>query len=104
MRSVARVIGRRLPATLAKYWGRSAYYTPLQVRRALQMTGLEGKYDFLAMAAFLTREDYLICTVPGVWLDYDAARRMFTTGSGMLAGTYAYGPVWNDPMGGGDGD
>jgi hypothetical protein len=103
MRRMARVIRRRLPAALAKNWGRSAHYTPQQVRRALQMTGLEGKYDFLAMAAFLTREDYLLCSKPGVWLDYDLARQMFTTGSsGMLAGTYAYGPVWNDPMGGGD--
>jgi hypothetical protein len=93
----ARAMAHKLPSIMAKEWGRADYYTPPQVRRALQMTGLAGRYDFLALAAFLTRQAYDDASAAeGFMHDYEAARRLFEKHlPGGFAGTYWQSPVSN---------
>jgi len=88
---------RKLPAVMTRNWGWSKYYTPQQVRRALQETGLEGRHEFLALSAFLTREDYEACSAQGALPDYELGRRLFEMAlPGGFAGSYWHSPISND--------
>jgi hypothetical protein len=95
MRRAARAMARKLPPLIAREWGRADHYTPQQVRRALQITALTGRFDFVALAAFLSREDYeAVRAVESIQYDYDAARELFEQQlPGGFAGTY-----WQNPM------
>jgi hypothetical protein len=61
------------------------------------MAGFTDKYEFLALAAFLTREDFEdTCGSRAVYPDYEQARERFQrhlpAGS---AATYAHSPISN---------
>lgn len=96
-RRAARKMVRRLPLVMTRNWGSSKYYTPQQVRRALQETGLHGKFDFIALAAFLTPDDYDTCLPQGAHPEYDVARNLFEKElPGGFTGTYWASAISND--------
>lgn len=102
MRRAARAMARKLPPVMAREWGRSDYYTAQQVRRALQVTGLPGAYDFLALAAFLDRQAYeAVSSANGARHDYDAARQLFERQlPGGFTGAYWQSPISNEAAAG----
>jgi len=62
------------------------------------MAGLAGKYEFLALSAFLTRADYEeACAPQTAFPDYEAGRRLFESQlPGGFSGTYWHNPISND--------
>ena len=48
----------KLPRLLAKDYGRSKTYTPLQVRRTIERAGLNTVYSCYGISMFSSREDF----------------------------------------------
>ena len=66
---------KKLPRLLAKDYGRSAHYRPLQIKRTIERAGLDVVYSCYAVAMFSLREDFTqFHTDVGENCDYDAMR------------------------------
>jgi hypothetical protein len=66
---------KKLPGLLAKDYGRSAQYRPLQIKRTIERAGLDPIYACYAIAMFSGREDFVkFHTDIGETCDYDAMR------------------------------
>jgi hypothetical protein len=66
---------KKLPRLLAKDYGRSAHYRPLQIKRTIERAGLDPIYSCYAVAMFSLREDFIQFHVDvGETCDYDAMR------------------------------
>ena len=50
---------KRLPELLAKDYGRSTHYRPLQIKRTIERAGLDPTYSCYAIAMFSGREDFI---------------------------------------------
>jgi hypothetical protein len=66
---------KRLPGLLAKDYGHSTHYKPLQIRRTIERAGLDPIYSCYAIAMFSGREDFNQFHIDmGETCDYDAMR------------------------------
>ena len=66
---------KKLPALLAKDYGRSAHYRPLQIKRTIERAGFDPIYACYAIAMFSGREDFLqFHNEVGETCDFDAMR------------------------------
>jgi hypothetical protein len=66
---------KKLTGLLAKDYGRSARYRPLQIKRTIERAGLDPIYACYAIAMFSGREDFVkFHTDIGETCDYDAMR------------------------------
>ncbi len=96
-RRAAKRLAQTLPRILHENWGRSETYSVGQIERALKLAKLGGRYESIAFAALLTREDYLAHMAklrdP---LDYEEANAVLAD---VLAGapwpSYAHEPMSN---------
>ena len=69
---------KRLPAELREGWGAGKYYTAGQVRAVLGHLHLHSRYEAVAYAAYLTKEEFDAHAreFPQA-MDYQEARRTF---------------------------
>lgn len=66
---------KKLPRLLAKDYGRSAYYRPLQIKRTIERADLDVTYSCYAVAMFSLRDEFFqFHTDVGEICDYDAMR------------------------------
>ena len=66
---------KKLPELLAKDYGRSAHYRPLQIKRTIERAGLDPIYACYAIAMFSGREDFIrFHNEIGETCDFDAMR------------------------------
>ena len=74
-RRAIRAYTRRLPRLLSKDYGYSQSYTPKQVRRTVERSGLDIEYSCYAVAMFSERDDFnQFHHELGEICDYDAMR------------------------------
>ncbi len=99
LRRAAQRYVERLPAVLNEGWGDSDYYTPGQVRKALEECHFSGPCTVVAYAAFLTEDDFNRCFGTRTGISYQAAREIYLEHvPGPLDEAYA-----QDATGGGNG-
>ena len=66
---------KKLPGLLAKEYGRSTHYRPLQIKRTIERAGLDPIHACYAIAMFSAREDFIQFHIDaGETCDYDAMR------------------------------
>ncbi len=78
LRQAVAAIAKRLPPELKAGWGAAEYYTAGQVRAALGRLRLHGRFESIAFAAYLTKDEYDAHAAEyPMTMPYEDARRLF---------------------------
>ncbi len=65
----------KLPKILSKDYGKSEFYTPQQVSKSIERSGLQTIYTYFAISMFCVRESYdSYYQTPGQAVSYDDSR------------------------------
>lgn len=65
----------KLPKILSKDYGKSEFYTPQQVSKSIERSGLQTIYTYFAVSMFCVRESYdSYYQTPGQAVSYDDSR------------------------------
>lgn len=71
----------KLPKILSKDYGKSEFYTPEQVSKSIERSGLQTIYAYFAVSMFCIRESYdSYYQTPGQAVSYDDSRTEIADG------------------------